>query len=133
MSTHTLRLARFDEKDYDKTLSFLQIMEQLFDNRWACSHDGQWEEWDDDDEDKRKLLSIRKELAAEEGYSEEDVDNRLVLFEFIKQKYRGIDCHWRRVLMAAEVLADNVCDPLQDTVEYHPYIERALEDSILGE
>lgn len=27
---------------------------------------------------------------------------------------------WRRVLMAADVLIDNVCDPTEDVLGYHP-------------
>jgi hypothetical protein len=130
---HKLRMAKATLEDIDKTRDFLQILEQLFDNRWFCSHDAQWEDWDDEDENKQEIFRIRKRLAFEEGLSESDVDNGLILFEFIKQKYREIDCHWNRVLGNVDVLIYNACDPQQDTVEWHPYIERALENSILGE
>lgn len=129
----SIRLAKADQEDFEKTRVFLQCCESLFDNRWACSSDEQWQDWDDEDEDKIAILKLRKQLARDEDCDEDEIDNRILLFEFVKYKYRGCDCNWRRVIMAADVLIYNACDPMQDTVEWHPFIERALEDAILGE
>lgn len=30
---------------------------------------------------------------------------------------------WRRVIMAAEVLIDNCCDPTEETLQFSPYLE----------
>lgn len=132
--THKLKVAKADEKDRDLTRSFFLIMEYLFDSRGFISNEENWErELDEDDPDLKALLRIRKNVAEEEGYSEKSVDNRLVLFEFMKEKYRKCNCHWGRVIMAADVLIDNVCDPNVDHLKFDPFIERALEDAILGE
>lgn len=128
-----IRLAKADESDFNSTFEFLQTCEALFYNGWACSSGEQWQDWDDDNIYKIEIVRLRKEIALREKCDEDDIDNRTLLFEFLAQKYRGCDCHWRRVIMAAEILIDKVCDPMQDIVEWHPFIERALDDAILGE
>lgn len=84
MATHGLTIAKASKEDFEKVYNLLQPMEELFNSHW--SNEEEWTEWDDDDKDKKELLAIRKEIAEEEHYYEEDVDNRLVLFEFIKRR-----------------------------------------------
>ncbi len=133
MAKHGLTVAKATPEDIYSTRDFLQVLDQFFDNRYFFSSEESWTDWDDEDENKKALLEIRKRVAWEEGYSEEDVDNRLVLFEFIKQKYSECECSWGRVLFNTEVLIDNCCDPQVDILEFHPFIARAKENSILGE
>lgn len=128
-----IRLAKADDEDFATTREFLQCCDNLFENRWACCSDEQWQDWNDEDEDKKEILQLRRQLALYEDCDEDEIDNRILLFEFIKQKYRTCECNWRRVVMAADVLIKNACDPMQDTVEWHPFIERILDDAILGE
>lgn len=108
MSKRGISLAIATEEDLDKTRGFLQVLDQLFDSRWFSSHESQWEDWDDEDENKQHLLRVRKQLAWEEDCDEDEIDNKLILFEFIKQKYKECDCHWGRSIMNAQVLIDNV-------------------------
>ena len=128
----TIRVAKADENDFERVYNLLRPLQLLFGNKW--SDEESWSEWDDDDPDKLELLKIRKAVADEEGYDPEDVDNRLVLFEFIKRRYKKADCGcWQRVVMSAECLIDSVCDPQKDYLDWHPYLVRATADSMLGE
>ena len=121
-----LRVAKATEKDIEITRSFLQACENFWDNRPIYSFkelESDWETWDEDDADKVELLRIRKEFAIEEDVSESDVDNRLVVYEYIKRKYKAADNRWGRVVMAAEVLIDNCCDPTESHLAFFPAFE----------
>lgn len=105
MAAHGFTIAKASKEDFEKVYNLLQPMEELFNSHW--SNEEEWTEWDDDDKDKKELLAIRKEIAEEEHYYEEDVDNRLVLFEFIKRRMQLCGCsNWQRVVIAAECLID---------------------------
>lgn len=124
-----MRVAKADPKEFDKVYNFINVMNALFDTRF-WSHEEEWKEWDDDDPDKKLLLEIEAEVRETDG---EDiwngVDNRLILYEFIKRKW--IEADWSgsfgRIVTDAEVLIDNVCDPNLDYLEYKPEIKEALE------
>lgn len=122
----SIRVGKASPKDIEITNDFLHACEQFWDNRRRYSLsdlESEWEDWDDEDEDKIALLKIRKELAQELGYSECDVDNRLIVYEFLKQKYKKADNRWGRVVMAADVLIDNCCDPTETHLAFYPGIE----------
>lgn len=124
-----MRVAKADPKEFDKVYNFINVMNALFDTRF-WSHEEEWREWDDDDPDKKLLLEIEAEVRETDG---EDiwngVDNRLILYEFIKRKW--IEADWSgsfgRIVTDAEVLIDNVCDPNLDYLEYKPEIKEAIE------
>jgi hypothetical protein len=121
-----LRIAKASENDIDITRSFLQACEVFWDNRnrYSVSNlESDWKNWDDEDEDKKELLKIRRDLADEEGTEERFLDNRLVIYEFIKQKYKLADNRWGRVIMAADVLIDNCCDPTESHLAFYPAFE----------
>ena len=120
--THTMKVAKASEKDIELTRSFLSIMEYFFDSRKSFRDQENWaQDLDEDDPDLKALLRIRKDVAEHEGCEERHVDNRLVLCEFIEEKYRSCDCHWKRVIMAADVLIDNVCDPNAKHLKFDPF------------
>lgn len=132
MARHGLTIAKADKEDFEAVYNLLVPMEELFNSHWSNEED--WVEWDDDDEHKKELLKIRKEVASDEHCEEYEVDNRLVLFEFIKRKMRDCGCsEWRRVVTAAECLIDTFCDPNVDYLAWRPDLERAIDNSILGE
>lgn len=122
----SIRVGKASPKDIEITNDFLHACEQFWDNRRRYSLsdlESEWEDWDDEDEDKISLLKIRKELAQELGYSECDIDNRLIVYEFLKSKYKKADNRWGRVVMAADVLIDNCCDPTETHLAFYPGIE----------
>lgn len=132
-----MKVAKASEEDLKRTHSFLQAMESMFDSRNRYSirdEELEWKDWDEDDDDKKMILSIQKEVIKEYGYNEDsEITNKLTLLEFIKRKYKTCDLHWNRVYWAANVLIDNACDPNEDCLAWHPFIERAMESSMLGE
>lgn len=132
MATHGLTIAKADIEDFEAVYNLLLPMEELFNSHW--SNEEAWVEWDDDDEHKQELLKIRKEIAQEERCDEDEVDNRLVLYEFIKRRMQDCGCNeWRRVIAAAECLIETFCDPNVDFLAWRPDLERAMDYSMLGE
>lgn len=122
-----MRVAKAKEEEFERVGGFIRVMEALFDGRSFFSMEECWKEWDDDDEDKKMLLEIERDLLESEG---EPVDNRLVLFEFIKKKWRKANyCgSFGRIVVDAQVLIDNACDPDLDYLEFAPKIKAAIEE-----
>lgn len=121
-----MRMAKADEEDFKTTHEFLSWCEKFWDNRARFNFsdmETDWETWDDDDEEKRYILKIRKELAKEEDCDVDRVDNRLIVYEVIKRMYKKCDTNWRRVTWAAQILIPEVCDPQKDYLDYSPYLE----------
>lgn len=124
-----MKVAKADKEEFDRVYDFINIMDSLFDNRFF-SHEEDWVNWDDDDPDKKVLLEIQDEIRETDGETVwGGVDNRLVLYEFIKKKWREANyCgSFQRIVTDAECLIDNVCDPDIDYLEYKPEIKEALE------
>lgn len=80
----------------------------------------EWKSWDDDDEDKALCLRIQKDIAEEEGLSLSDVDSRIIAYEYLKRKYSN---RLQHVVMSADVMIDNVCDPTGSCLDFHPGFE----------
>lgn len=125
-------MANANPEEFERTMKFVNIMEALFESNpySLMESETSWREWDDDDEDKQLLLEIEKEVAEEDGASwDGKPDNRLVLFEFIKRKWKEANYggSFGRIIMDAEVLIDNACDPELDYLEWKPEIKEALE------
>jgi len=128
-----MKVARATEKDLDRTHKFLSTMEMLFDSRSFHSMNWQYD-LEDDDEDKIELLRIHKEVCEEYELNEDsEIANELTLFQFIKDKYRLCDLHWNSVFWAASIMIDLVIDPQKSYLDWHPFIERAIDNSMLGE
>lgn len=122
-----MRMAKADNEDFETTNRFLQTCEMFWDNRERYSFidkEGEWVDWDDEDEDKQYFLKVRKELAEEEDCDPEHVDNRLLVYEVIKRRYKQCDCNWRRVVFGAQILIEDVCDPQESHLAYSPYLEQ---------
>ena len=124
-----MKVAKADNEEFDKVYKFINVMDNLLDNRSWYADEDDWKNWDDDDQDKIELLKIEKEVKETDGGIWGDVDNRLVLFEFIKKKWREVNYSgsFQRIITNAEVLIDNVCDPNLDYLEYKPEIKEAID------
>ena len=80
-----MKVGKASPEEFDMVTGFINVMEDLFGGRSFFSQEESWREWDDDDEDKKLLLEIEKEVKEEDGETVWDgVDNRLILYEFIK-------------------------------------------------
>lgn len=124
-----MKVAKADSNEFDKVYDFINVMDDLFDNKFFSDEES-WREWNDDDEDKKLLLKIEKDLKETEGSDIwGEVDNRLILFEFIRLKWKKANyCgSFQRIVTDADVLIDNVCDPDLDYLEYKPEIKQAIE------
>ena len=110
-----LKMAKADPEEFDKVMNFVNVMDDFFDSKFFSTEED-WREWDDDNEDKKMLFEIEKELIEDgEGISvwDDHPDNRLILYEFIKRKWRhaNFSGSFQRIIMDAEVLIENACDP----------------------
>lgn len=121
-----MRLAKADKEDLETTLNFFQACETgLEKGKFSlCSAEDQWEDLDDDDPDKIRILKIRKDLAVELGQNEKYIDNRIVMYEFLQEKFMSCCCNWRRVIWAADALIHAFCDPTLDYLASAPGIEQ---------
>lgn len=125
-TTHQMTVAKATPSDFEAVRNLLLPMENLFNSHWIDEEN--WTEWRDDDPNKIELLKIRKQIAREEDYSESDVDNRIILFEFIKRRMKKCACsEWNRVVMAAEICIDTFCDPNVDHLAFNPELVQAID------
>lgn len=117
-----MRMAKPDEKQFDDTRAFLNAAESFWENRRYSFNSGEddWKELDDEDDTKIQMLKIQKELAKDEDCDITEVDNRLVVYEFLKSKYRQCDYCWGRVLMAGEIAINSACDPTLNYLDFLP-------------
>lgn len=121
-----MRMAKASKKDIEKTTHLLQACELFWDNRERFSMRAQEREWmelDDDDPEKILILQLRKRIAADEDIEPEKLDHRILIYEYLRLKYIAADNRWMRVVMAADILIDNFCDPTEAHLECYPGIE----------
>lgn len=126
-----LKMAKADKDEFERVMSFVRVMEALFEGRSIFSNEEDWRDWPDDNEDKKLLLEIEKEVIDEDGTCwDGKPDNRLVLYEFIKRKWHkaNFSGSFGRIIMDATVLIQNACDPDLDYLEFKPEIKAAMEE-----
>lgn len=114
-----MRIAKPQEQDIESVRQFTQTCELFLERQkfsFNSPEDG-WEDLDDDDDDKIAILKFRKQLAANEDLDEDKIDNRILAYEFLKQKYAHRLSH---ILLTAEVLLENCCDPTDTCLAFHP-------------
>lgn len=120
-----MKIAKADKNDISTTREFLQACENVMDKGHfsLLSPEDQWMRWNDDDPDKILVQKILNRIADEEGIDTDEVDNRVAMYEFLKAKYQLADSNWNRVILAADVLIDNVCDPMDNCLAFDPSFE----------
>lgn len=130
---HGLTVAKATEEEFDRVYAFLHPMEALFDVRGFFSSEEDWRDWDDDDEDKKLLLKIEKDIKDADGDCwDGKPDNRLILYEFMKQKFLQANYSGSigRILFDCRTLIDNCCDPDLDYLEFKPSIMYAERNAL---
>lgn len=133
MTKHECTVAKATQEEFDRVWGFVRPMKALFDGRGFFSNEEDWRDWDDDDEDKKRLLKIEKELlAAGEDEYDDHVDNRLILYEFMKVKFLEANYSGSigRILFNCSTLIDNCCDPDLDYLEFKPSIMHAERNAL---
>lgn len=114
-----MRMHKMEEKEIQAVREFIWAAEAMlerekfsFTEPWA-----KWKDWDDDDDDKKIIQRIVRDVAREEGCSEDSVDGRIVAYEYIAKKYT----HRLQVAnMTASILIENCCDPHKNYLDYRP-------------
>ncbi len=121
-----MKIAKATDQDFKVTREFLQACETIWDTRngyGMYSEVDTWEQWDDDDPDKIEIMRLRKIYCREESKAPSEVDMRIILWEFLRLKYKAADAHWNRIVIAADTLIEHVCDPLADHLAFYPGYE----------
>lgn len=117
-----MKCTKADTEDLKATQMFLNVCAEVLEHEKFSMHDpaDAWEQWPDDDDDKINIIKIREWLSEQEGCKPEEVDNRIVMYEFLQEKFKDAACAWRRVYLAADILIKNCCDPTLDYLEFAP-------------
>lgn len=117
-----MKMTKADQNDLQSTKDFMNACELALESgkfSLSCPEDN-WEDLDEEDEDRILIERIKRNLEEEEGGS---VDNRILMYEFLKKKFATASCNWRRVLWGADMLIENVCDPMEDHLAFFPGFE----------
>lgn len=124
-----VKVAKAEKEEFDRVFSFINVMDTLFDDRPFFDREEEWRDWPDDDPDKKLLLECEKKVKEEDGESIWGPDNRLILYEFIKRKWRSANWggSFGRIVFDAQVMIKNTCDPDLDYLEYNKDIKEALK------
>jgi hypothetical protein len=122
---HQMKIAKADKEDIESTMNFLQAAEMALERSkygMRCA-ESNWEQLDDDDADMIMIQGIRKRMADDDGCEPHEVDNRLLMYEFLQRKFRAASSSWRRVVWGCDALIDTFCDPTVDHLESLPGID----------
>lgn len=114
-----MKVHKIEPEQLERFAALINAMDQVMDDRPMRGFN--WADWDEDDPDKMELYELRSFVAKWDGISEKEVDERLFLYEWIKRKFLKVRAP-QLVHVTVEVLLDNCCDPLADTLEFHPSI-----------
>ena len=125
-----IKIASPSTEDFDSSIQFMRILEALTDNRaYCCSSVEDWKNWDPNDDDYKILKKIEDSLIGEYGEfeDEDEVDQRIVLWEYVKHFFNYNPSSLARVITCASVAMDNAFDPDKNTIEWRENIEKALD------
>lgn len=117
-----MKVHKLSKQDFANVRVFKNAIESVLCKEKFSIHAAEenWHHWDDEDEDKQEILRIRKFMAKNEEVSEKSIDDRILMYEFLKKKYsHQLDL----VVMTADILIDNVCDPVDDVLAYRPSLQ----------
>lgn len=117
-----MRVAKATKKDIETTGLFLQMAELLLERQKFSLKSAyeQWRDWDEDDEDYKLAIQIQKRIAREEDIDIDKVDDRLIAYELLHHSFAKASCSHGRVIMAADVLIDNIVPASSTILEFHP-------------
>lgn len=116
-----MKVAKPSQQMFDSVAKFKEACELCIDKSTYSftPPESQWKELDEDDPERQEMELIRSLIASEEGISVKSVDDRIVCYEYLKRKYATRLWH---IILTAEVLVDNCCDPTEDSLAFRPDI-----------
>jgi hypothetical protein len=119
-----LHMAKPDKEDFNNSRNFMQYADNLFSSKYSNSYtEDEWEYLDDEDEDKKIIVKLQKELCEEIGCSTKSLDNRILMYEFLKHKFENVQGCWWRALVAGELAIESFSDPTVDHLAFYPGFE----------
>lgn len=120
-----MKIAKCDKEDLEHAHA-LQTLEDLVVGRWFMDSLNDWMDWNDCEE-KQKLQSCFDYIKeSEDCDSDDDVDPRLVIYQYVKREFTNNPSGLARVILAAEAALEHCFDPDKDYLEYRPDIDKAL-------
>lgn len=127
VTKHKLTVCKAKPEEFKRVRGFVNAMENLLDTRSFFDAEEDWKDWPKGDPDRKLMDKIVKELDDEAS------DNRLVVYEFMKRKFREANYGGSigRILFNCETLIQNCCDPKLDHLEFKPSIMYAQRDALL--
>lgn len=116
-----MKMAKADKEDFKALREFLNACDNVLEReKWSLrSPEDNWKGWDEEDEDRKLIERIRFNESRESGRDEEDIDPRILMYEFLQYKFKNA-YRWQRVYWAADILIDNCCDPTEDCLAFYP-------------
>lgn len=121
-----MKIAKCDKEDLEHAHS-LRALEDLVAGHFFMDSLNDWRNWPNDDPDRRKMQKCFDYIKdTEDCVSDDEVDPRLVIYEYMKREFTENPSGLARVVLAAECALEHFYDPDSDTLEYRPDIDRAL-------
>lgn len=118
------KIVKPTEQDIHTVYRFLELCEFLF------TEGSSFEDLDDTDPVKILYDKITRDIYD----TEIDIENPdEVRLEVIRRIFLNCSGRWIKVMNAAVILADQICDPSVGYVELHPFFKRANQNTMLGE
>lgn len=102
-----MRVAKPSQEALDAVTTFVHACEYFLE-REKFSLKEPYQCWEDDDEDRKEIEAIRDNILRTEDVRKEDIDDRIIAYEYLSRKYSNRLSH---VNLTAHVLVDNCCDP----------------------
>ena len=119
--TMTMVMAKADKKDISELSEFFTTWELLESENWHLEED----DWDEEEWAKLKEWQIG---GFKNEYQYEKNINQLRT-RFFETWFQRIDYRWRRVVIGADLLIDQCCDPNLDHLAWKPEIIQLMEAS----
>lgn len=76
-----------------------------------------WQNLDEDDEDRKEIESLKRQIASNDDVDIKDIDPRVVAYEYLKRKY---SYRAKVAVITSEILIDHCCDPTKTYLDFHP-------------
>lgn len=115
-----MRVAKIEAKSLQKVTEFIHACEHMLEREKYSlkSPYEEWESWPDDDPDKIILQKIKNFIMQNEDMDEDEVDGRIVAYEYLRKKYTH---SLSLANLTLNVLMENVCDPMKDYLDFAPH------------
>lgn len=125
INSTNMKIAKPTEKDFDRFRAFMNSAEMALEKR-AYSLTSPEDNWitdlDEDDPEFQMIARIKVLISRNEEIPIDKIDNRIVMYEYLKKMFSKTSPCWRRVYyLSAGIMP--FLDPSEDHCAFHPSIE----------